>query len=509
LPAYKFKNWPLGNNEDAVLYWISSPFKGKNNGYLSPVVFKGKKNDFTVYRPWGELPFLKMGYIYCNGSGTGCFGSNLKEFTINVNRIESQTIHNSYAAIPRDLYPLKSHNITNRDQCCQFTVGDTNYIVPCVEIIRAVAGTSPFFINNLISTNYLSDFCDCKLKNNVLHIDFPENCPCKFPSTLKTKNGLREYANFIYNPSLRDWWETVNTNFLSEAESENDIEIKAFIPNVSGSLIRGIGISQNDTVLLLHISLEGFPNLPYTIEAAKLDYERSSENHPHEKQKHSVYEEASGNIILQDKGHANLSNAETKSSDFSNRYKSPADIRFVPVRRDHIAENHRYKKSTDEEQECSAQEAILGGDHKGIEMLFDNAPEFSLPPTFRLLQNALHILKQSHFLKISDFSTDVANSYVIIYSKTTNNNYIAILEFYQAEESNISTLILGGSKNCKAVTERLLRRFQNGNGHWAKEDFYNIAPFQHYLLKHSKHRTAARLATLLEGHIVKLENCKG
>lgn len=88
----------------------------------------------------------------------------------------------------------------------------------------------------------------------------------------------------------------------------------------------------------------------------------------------------------------------------------------------------------------------MGGEHKGIEMFFTNAPEFSLPPAFRLLQEALHILEQSHFLKISDFSTDVANSYVIVYSKTTNNNYIAILEFYQAEESNISTLILGGKK---------------------------------------------------------------
>lgn len=490
-----------------MLYWISSPFKAKNNGYLAPAVFMGKEKDFILYRPWGELPFLKMGQIYCNGSVTNCFDGRMEEFTVPVGQIENQTIRNSYAAIPRDLYPLKPYKIMDGDQCCQFTVDEINYIVPCIEIIRAVAGTSPFFINNLISSNRLSDFSDCKIENDILHIDFPENCPYKFPYSLRTKKGIREYANFIDNPPLNNWWESVNSDFMAKTDARNEAKIAARIPDIPDSVIQGFGISINDTVLLLHISLQGLPNPPHAIEAAQLNYELNIANHPHQKQKHSVYEEASGNITLQDEEYANLSNAETESPDFANRYEHPANVKFVPVRRACITEAHSHKKLTDEEQECSAQEAVLGGKHRGVEMTFADTAKFSLPPAFRLLQNALHILEQSRFLKDLHSSTDITNSYVIVYGKTTADNCIALLEFYQAEERNISMLILSGSGSCETVTKRLLGRFQSGNGHWAKEDFYNIAPFQNYLLKHNKNRTAARLATLLEEHILRLKSC--
>lgn len=458
--AIIMNNWPFGENEAAKIYWISSPYRNFKGDMMVNVTLELNRKFKNIERAWGELAFLGTGLV-CQRNYVRNVPSTLDRYELQCTNIKKQELMMSNQ-IPKNLFCTEKYKIYTNDCCTKLTANGITYIIPCVEIVRAIAGTNPFFLNKLLTSDSLTDFSSCSINNNVISMELCNIGPHKFPSALRTKYMIREYTNFLFNSELHRWWEAVNADFLSAL----NLKIKAKIPMLEGSTITGQGIRNENIVLLLHIVLEHLPNLPYRINV--LHFTPKSRTSSKASAKVHPYEGSSGDNVMQAHGSANSSSVEMQTLESSSRYDNSPNISYIYKDAYTGLDSHTYKKISNKEQTVSAQDTILGGKNKGVVITPLPTKSFTLPSAFELLQNAFSILIQDNFLRITKImAKDSLNDYVIVLGYTTYGYSTAILEFCQAEGRNISTLILVGPEDCEMAITKLLRKLQNGIEHRA------------------------------------------
>lgn len=247
------------------------------------------------------------------------------------------------------------------------------------------------------------------------------------------------------------------------------------------------------------------PRLNYKIEVEKNTI-NSNHNGNSKTSKINDTIDDSENLILKNDNNANQSSTHINENFFPDRYQYKPDVTFNK----HIDYENKNKyirvKSNKLEQEVSAQQIVPGGKYKDIEIKnvedTEVDKEYDIPPRFKLLGEALTILQQKRIFHITNtFKGSPESDYIMILGQTSIGNYAGIVEYNNAEEKNISTLIISSKNSCKYELNKQIKYFEHGNGHWNKDNFINNSDNKYYLLKHFATRNSKQLAELLSKHI--------
>lgn len=133
--ALHLKPWPFKKDEEVELYWLCSPYFDVEKGWMMQVVFRRADNKIVeVTLPWGTLPYLVIGQKYSNGVPL-LTGKSEQAYQITIPDRNIFEIGKAYD-IPASLYYFYKNQNYGFQRICKFSVGDRNYYIPCLEIVR-------------------------------------------------------------------------------------------------------------------------------------------------------------------------------------------------------------------------------------------------------------------------------------------------------------------------------------------------------------------------------------
>lgn len=252
-----FKPWPFEKDEKVLLYWISSPWTDSiiTGMCFVKVYFQRADASYkSVIYPWGNVSLLLMGYYYQNGRILDR-NVELKRFTFKNDWIKEQHVENAKDVIPLKTYSLSDAKISFEEKCISLSVGNKNYIIPCIEMARAIYGMTPFFMETLLSTDGLSSFaCFSVNYGRSLNVDFYRSYPIEL---FRRDQFLDAFVFLTQNKVISDWREIV----YSQNSGNNKMVVP--YPELKGASIVGYGVPcVYNKVLLLNISISGL-NQPY------------------------------------------------------------------------------------------------------------------------------------------------------------------------------------------------------------------------------------------------------
>ncbi len=154
--TYKLSYRTIKENETVTLYWITSPVTDIASGAKTMTVFfKAGKEIIPVEMPWGSLPLMKIGCDYRDGRmiSKGAWPAQ-GELVIKNNR--NARIAKAYDCIPANLYSLLDASPkAGFEKCYCFQNNGVTYVIPCIELVRALYGDKRFFVDRILTSDGL------------------------------------------------------------------------------------------------------------------------------------------------------------------------------------------------------------------------------------------------------------------------------------------------------------------------------------------------------------------
>lgn len=509
-----FESWPFNKDEKVLLYWISSPWTDSNGRGMRYVkaYFKRADNSFEeVIYPWGNMPLLLIGFYYQNRR---ILERNpmLLEYRFSNESINEQHIHNAKDIIPLKIYSLSGAKIAFEEKCISLKVGNTTYIIPCMEMIRAIYGMTSFFMESLLSTDSLSSFAKFSLSDeNTLNVDFFSDFPFEL---FEKKSFLSAFVYLTQTKKICDWRDTIySQNGLSE-------KMIAPYPKLEGVSIVGYGLECYNKVLLLNINLLGlkqpYKNVKFT-HPAYID----PQNPVKKSRTHYIKGESdvSEDIILADDEAADKNKrAKTISiDDISLQFPQISVIKKIKA----VGDKHETKSvfiDKSREDFYSTGPRLGNAEATPIEMELLGSEEIAiLEPGFEEFGRVLKKISKSQ--RISNFACEIfelPNLIPIPNMPDGSKRKYALVKFdFHREEVciieicgvgfAISTLVVCGT-NAEKEANIVLRSLEKTNGHWHKDDISRSAKAKGIrisTLRHFDGRSANQWAALIISLIVK------
>lgn len=504
----KISNWTLKKGESAFLYWISSPKTNENGSRMVTTYFQKENKKFVSFDvSWGDLPLLLMGYYYMDGKIAG-ISNALQEFEITSESITSQRISNARNAIPLELYSLQAAKISFEEKCLVLYTDKMKYIIPCIELIRAIYGVTPFYLETLLSTEGLESFARyTKHSQKDLDVRFFEN----FPVEIFVNNTLLEEFVFLtQTQEIREWREFVYSQFRPGEK------IQANFPKLQGITMHGYGMRyKNNTVLLLNIR---FNNVSFPFEEVSFehpDYREGIQVSSLNKNRY-ILDPNSSNEDIPLSGEALTSKNQraqiVEGPNTAKQFRNSMKIK----RKKAEGEKHNSKKifiEKKQEELFSTQVRTNGGKAQPIEIqpqaVGENIkPEEGFEDFCKVMQRIQQFSNVTDFkigfedlprnLSILDMPTGKKRKYAVV-SFMFNGKEIGILEICNVEFS-IATMIFF-AKDIKKAVLIAMDILRNSNGHWCKELIKKAekesGDIKFSTLKHFKNRTVEKWVELV------------
>jgi len=247
------KPWPFPENEPVTLYWIESPWKGRDSSLLLSAIFKKEDGTFSkIVFPWGTLPFLSLGAEYRDGQFFDRPADpGLSSFSFKANEIISEECTMAYRCIDKEHYPLKEcSKFAGYEQCIRLSLkSGRKMIFPCLMVIQKVLCPSVFLTNQILtSSGYaeLTSFYEIDAGvENILNIEFTSDYDL---SILNTKM-VSQFSWFLCSERAQDAWRQVYASFVAEDK------LQTFFPFREDERIWCTGILYGDTMLVLDFSI--------------------------------------------------------------------------------------------------------------------------------------------------------------------------------------------------------------------------------------------------------------
>lgn len=482
-----------------MLLWLTQPWNPTGTGdntKLIRAVFQSEHNKKIIYRPLGELPFLKMGYFYSNGR-LDKISSKLKSFSFSIKNCSSPVFYSAKSCLPADFFQFGSGKDTvyGNDFCAIYRSKEYNYIIPCMEIIRAVAGTHSFLISTLFSTRSLADYVHYEETDEQLHLTLREDGYNKYPSSMLNNAAIYEFANFAFNPILRNWWDEISEGQKADPSKR----IKTGFPQSSQLFIRGYGLQQGRDIILLHIDADHIPMLEKKIIAEHSSFYKKKKDSASSEHTGFKENEFSDVISLTDDPISRNSNISVTTADNPNRYASNPLIVRQKIEMD--GRNRMLCKDVEKDEiKGSMSDTVYGGKVPHVEVLPDRSEKIPIRPGFEQFCKAINYLGIHRH--ISNLSIQYHKTGVQVYAVATGSfrtRPFMIIEF-PPEKIDLSTLII---RNCndEARVERLaVTSLRNHNMHWDRSDLKSLQ-LNLYLLRHTEYRSPQTFAELLRKHL--------
>ena len=469
-------DWLEQHSGMAWLYWVSSPQLSKVNTAqrLVRCAFVSGDDYKIIERPWGELPLLQPGYVYSN-----CFLSkplqDLQHFRFDSSDITRSFVQPALQCIQQTLHPLAKYSPSFlNDNCLVCIVQDISYVIPCTEVIRAIAGTSSFFIELLLSASSLMNYAQIFIGKDKIHI-YPYEGFNKYPSNMRSDQQIFEFANFTCNSVMRNWWDSVQSDFLSKSDKNLIHPISAVFPNDNSFSVRGLGKRLYNTVLLLHIDIDHLPTIEKPIAFITPEKHMSSNNSARTN-KRTLLQSNPDEIILSDSDSAKKSTITFDMAINPERYAFPPKIAQLHYKANHSDFIEPTTAILTENPVCAASmsDSLPGGTLPKA----DISPAF-LPSNdpitiekragFSLFTEAIRVLTKSRRMRIIHIAfNNTPAEYAIVTIQRGENQYL-IIEFSDRIPP-VSTLIAGPlspNRDLHQIEQDLLRSWSKNNKHWA------------------------------------------
>lgn len=249
--------WIYKKDEEAELYWLCSPYLSKNNNWIITAIFRRNSEIKQVELPWGTLPLLRLGQKYINGipienKSKGYMGQ------LKIANEEFQ-ICESFKMPPKLYYLYKNHSMGS-EFVCKITIGNKEYYIPCIEIIRSFLVKSKTLANYLLKPNGL-DFLIDKVETieQSINVFLAKDIPRK----LINDDTVAHLLWLKYNKLANDTWTSIYNNMFSTAVIEQyegtvkrlhtGIKIKVIPPINKNCVWSYRGIYSGNSVLILEI----------------------------------------------------------------------------------------------------------------------------------------------------------------------------------------------------------------------------------------------------------------
>jgi hypothetical protein len=253
----KIVPWIYKKDEEAELYWLCSPYLSKNNNWMITAVFRRNDEIKMVEIPWGTLPLLRLGQKYINGMPVE---SKPKGYVGQL-KIENEEfqICESFKLPPKLYYLYKNHSMGS-EFVCKTTIGNKDYYISCIEIVRSFLAKSKTLANCLLKPNGL-DFLIDKVEaiGQSINIFLAKDIPRK----LINDDTVAHLLWLKYNKLANDTWTSIYNNIFSTAVEEQPegtvkrlqtgIKIKAMPPINNNCVWSYRGIYSGNSVLILEI----------------------------------------------------------------------------------------------------------------------------------------------------------------------------------------------------------------------------------------------------------------
>ncbi len=508
MPTYKISPWPFEDDEIVTLYWISSPVTEENGVRNMNVHFKTDNGFKTIKCPWGHLPLLQIGYKYKNGRISN-EPTNLENFSVSYNYINNTDINTCYK-IPKELYPLVPAGVNIKELCYKFTYNKITYYIPCIEIVRCLYASTPFFCENLLSSEDLNEFADITysyINNDNININFYNN----FPPNLFTSGNITDFIWFTQFDEIKKAREEIRAKYI-----KNKL-IYSRLPNIKGCRIIGKGIKHDNTVLLLNINVVNLI-FPYeNIIATHPAYVNPIANSKGNISKSKLNVEDEINIGDNYKG-ASKTNPSS-IGDLRPSKKFSTKINIEKVKRDAVTKKSiENSEKSDNKTTFTTQPVVLGANAQPVTFNIIDAIKnvTELNKNFENFSKAINILINSLGYKMKDikYITLEGNS---IFTQTSDGlpRQCVIAEIYYNSESfyiievniedgwSLSTLVFTSKGNNKTVSDIINSLIEN-NGHWNTIWFDKFLKDKYTTVRHFKKRTAFHWSILLSRAIEKL-----
>ncbi len=255
----KIQPWPFKRDEEVQLYWLCSPFLDAQKGWLLQVVFKKTDNSICeVTVPWGTIPYLVLGQKYMNGIPI-MSGKVGRVYQLTTPDRSSFKLGMAYD-IPPALYYFYKNQKYGYQRICKFSIGDINYYIPCLELVRNFLTPHKVLANNIMKPGGLELlFENCSVNGKRLFLALSS----EIKGSLISNNTASYLAWLKYDYYANMAWNSIYNNVFSKAVLDNPfkpveelqkgtyIELMPPVGNGSNWTVRGIGIGKD--ILILEI----------------------------------------------------------------------------------------------------------------------------------------------------------------------------------------------------------------------------------------------------------------
>ena len=160
----KISNWPFKKGIKAQLIWIGEPFQ-QDKKWMIKVYFRAENVTKEVTLDWATIHSLSLNKLYQDGKlnrPENPLGS--KQVELNFTGIKAR-----YNEKP---WTILGTNIKTKSKTFSFKANNNFYIVPIIEVIRAVLAPDRFMLNNIMNLDNWENYFTYEIVNLDLNIDF-------------------------------------------------------------------------------------------------------------------------------------------------------------------------------------------------------------------------------------------------------------------------------------------------------------------------------------------------
>ena len=502
MPNAKLSKW-IPNVQKATLYWLSSPWKGSNGQIYLSADFKTLTGAFyRINLPWGDLPILTMGWDYHNGVPCGKSDGLIKgKFSINHN-VTQTDFDSAYDAIPLGLYPLKPCPKDNAEQtkiplkgalaeyCLKLEQDGFTYIIPCIEVMRAVYANKAFLANCMINTHGLSTFTiEESVEGRQLKVAFSED----YPTSFLDRDSVTEFV-WLKHTNAYNEVQSIYTQWVTEKR------IKVNLPKQSNIEYHYFGFQKGSHILIVNLELHNLIVPFSTIHISHPSLKEKDGEKPSNKVVYH-YKQSSEELLLNPDMATNKQSPLLVEAQITTKhFRSLPDVKrqYSP----HVAEK-KTRVYIDDISGCvfSTQDHTQIGRARPVDFTSEKQVDKPIAPKpgFEAFCNALLHIQRNRFVmgvtveygSISgqgDFAImadGTRREYAIATIKLASGKRCSVVEVNCSDDWSLSTLIVRRVPDSQVIAQDVIKQLISAGGHWSKS---YIPEAQCYPLRHGKRR---------------------
>lgn len=476
-----FNEWPFEKDEVVAVYWITSPVKEISSGSVMCFVYfrnETYSEPLPVRTQWGNVPALWIGRRFMNGIA---IDATLPQtpITIRVSSIsEAKTVVAADPkSLPLGLYSLYKNSKMCREYCEVFLLNRMRYIIPCIELARALYMYDSMFTNQLIADGGLEEMLvisSWRVQGKNLDFDFSPTYKGRL---------TREFAAFfasIYGVAeMKAGWESTYVDFIKSGR------IKTAIPPIPELILKCSGITKGNATLITAICppvnvpfIRAYKNINFgpgnpardglneksdRIFESKTEPEEIDIGSPGVSAKH-------GSSVT---AYAGLSERPYLNSPNVNRKKLSSTSMNGAKKIESPSGSSIY---TTDDRTGVGKYPFVDLEPKQSYTPIDIDPDFSkfcealneLPKKLDINSISVSYAALPDGKSISRLRNTQPRKYAVANICTLGFGNWLVIEIYIKDGHYISTLLLRCDKDAKSMTEAMIGKFMAAGGHWVK-----------------------------------------